>query len=118
MSTTNETFVPNIDMNELLASHKEEIGRSLKAAIVERLKEILNWSLSNQISETAKTFVETELGPELRKYLDEHRSEILQQLTTGLGEVFGVAIRKMIEEAAKNLSSGYNIGKVVDAMFR
>ncbi len=105
-------FTPE-DAEKMMSESREEI----KAGIIKKVSEKLEWSvehaIQDEVSKIVKEFVENEIAEELKKQLTAERATIIsaavhcaETISKELGEA-------MIEEARKKLKDSYHVRSIV-----
>lgn len=103
----------NISLKDLVNETKPLILERIKKELQEKMMDQIAYSIEHQIEEEVKVFIKTEIVPEIRKYLNDKKPEIISVATDGAVLITQELINTMVKKAKANLEGyrGTNILK-------
>lgn len=104
------------EITAALLKQKDVIVKGLVDGAVASITQDLGWRAGNIASEVVNGFIKTDVLPALNAELEARKAEIVSGLVAGLMASVDVAAKKMAEQTAKHLASGWNLKKVAEAM--
>jgi hypothetical protein len=106
------------DIKSFLDENRESILAEVKRRTIDGLLETHRWSISDAIAKEVNAFVEAEVVPEVRKYLQSEKSAIVSAAISGASLIGDEIAKGLAMQASKNLQSdGYRFRKVMSALF-
>ena len=104
-------------LTQLLAEAQEQV----KASIIEEAKTTVSYrvgrELGEQINKVIAEYVKTEIVPEIRAYLIEHKAVILEGMVKAAGQMSDKIAEALLAELTDNLSTGYKRERIAKALF-
>lgn len=107
-----------VSLDNLLEERRDVLNKLVEDALFTQIKNVVSWSAEEKIREATKKFCEETVAPEIAKYLDENKVNIIAQVKTAVDAAFAKASEGLTKKAVENLSSSWNVQKVLDAMFK
>jgi hypothetical protein len=104
------------EITSALLKQKDVIVKGLVDGAVASIQQDLGWRAGNIAGEVVNGFIKTDVLPALTAELEARKAEIVTSLVAGLMGAVDVAAKRMADQAAKNLASGWNLKKVTEAI--
>lgn len=106
------------DLAAFLDESKEEIQRAVKEKVIAGLLESHRWQITDEIGKVVREFVDKEIVPEVKKYLQDQKGPILEAALVGAAKIGADLSKAIAERSAKNLTSdSYQFRSVMKALF-
>ena len=105
------------EISRALLSRKDEIVKGLVESAISQLSGSLGYRAGNLAVEMVDKFMKEDVMPEVQKHLEAHKAQVIARLLGGIDEALDSAGKRLVETAAKNLGSSWNMKKVVEGMF-
>lgn len=107
------------DLKEFLDANKKQIQEAVKEKMITRLLEQNRWEIGATIAKVCEEFVQTEIVPEVRKYLADNKGPLLAAAIKGASEIGDALAKAIVERSAKKLKGdSYEFRQVMEALFK
>ena len=105
-----------LDVSQIVEAARAEVN----TAIIEDVKRRLSWTVGNELAEqiapVVKTFVQTEIVPELSAMLFEQKGVILEAATQAAVVIGQGVAEKLVKQAADAMNNGYSRNRIIEAI--
>lgn len=107
------------DLKEFLAENDKQIKAAVKTKMIESLLSNHRWEISGEIAVVVGEFVKTEIVPEVKKFLADHKGPIIEAAISGAAQIGETLSKSIVERCAKNLAAdSYQFRQVMEAIFK
>lgn len=105
------------DLKKFLEDNSEEIKRTIKQKMVERLMQDHSWELSKHIGKVVSDFVAAEIVPDVQTHLMSMKGEITAACVKSLAKISDDLASSLAKDAAENIGTGYKRTQILKAIF-
>jgi len=105
-------------IEDLLKNNKGGIQEGVNEVVIKQIKDSMGWQIGNQVNEIVESFMEKELTPIVKGYLDDEKEGMAAAMKVHVKSAIDLAAEAMMEEMKKKLKDSYHRGKLLDAMFK
>ena len=106
---------------EQLAQLLVDAQEQVKSSIIEEAKKMISYrvgrELAEQINVVVAEYVKTAIVPEVRTYLTDNKSVVLEGMVKAITKMSDVIAEAMLAQLTENLSNGYKRERVFKALF-
>lgn len=99
-----------------LIENRQTLVQSAVAQALEKMAESMKWTALHTADKQLQEFFAAEVAPEIKKYLDAHREDIIASVVGSLRKICDAALQLHAEEMIKNLGNSWNRDKVLAAL--
>ncbi len=103
------------ELTEFMEKNKAAILDASRAAIIEKIKDSMKWSLPDTVNQTVNSFLTNEIAPEIGRMLKEQKGVILEAAKKSAVALSDKLATTMMEQVTKSLD-GYRAEEVFKAL--
>jgi hypothetical protein len=110
--------IPKVDINveEVIANARERIVKAIQENVINTASNSVNWQMTQKIQAVVDGFIKDEIGPAVRKQLENQKQEIIQAIAVGVAGIGQKLAEKMVETTVKRFE-GYQFTSIMKEIF-
>lgn len=112
---TKQTFEDAI--REHLIENRQTLVKSAVVSAMDKMAESLKWTAMSAAQKQLDEFFQAEVGPEVKKYLDAERENLIASIVATIKEVVDYGLKKQAEDWMKSMDNEYSRSGVIQKMF-
>lgn len=107
----------SLDIAKIIEERKDELVSAALARLKEKVVAEIDWSSNESIRSTVKTWLDTNIVPEINKMLDDEKEGILAGLRANIASVGAEIGLGLLKQAQENMAESWKRRSALKALF-
>lgn len=103
------------ELTKFLEDNKDAVLAATRAAVIEKIKDSMKWSLPDTVHTTVADFLKTEIAPDVSKMLADQKGVILEAAKKSAVALSDKLAQEMMKVVTESLT-GYRAKEVFEAL--